>query len=80
MIANLRTANFSSKDLSVVFPNRSFLGKPGAQDDTQIGPWNFANATQGGVEDLASAWTGPGTLARLRGFDPDPKFFRGASN
>jgi hypothetical protein len=45
-----------------VFPNRSFLGKPGAQDETQIGPWNFADATEGGVENLASAWTGPGTL------------------
>jgi hypothetical protein len=62
MIANLRTANFSSKDLSVVFPNRIFLGEPGAQNDTQIAPRNVADATQGGVEDLASAWTGPGTL------------------
>jgi hypothetical protein len=67
MIANLRTANFSSKDLSVVFPNRSFLGEPGAKKGTETGPWSVADATHGGAEDVASAWAGPGTLI-LAGF------------
>jgi hypothetical protein len=67
MIVNLRTANFSGKDLSVVFPNRSFSGEPGAQNHTHIILWNVADATQGGVEDLASAWTGPGTLVLAGG-------------
>ncbi|HTL59359.1 MAG TPA: hypothetical protein VL361_27050 [Candidatus Limnocylindrales bacterium] len=60
---NLRTAHFASKDLSVVFPDRSFLREPGADQDTQTGRWSVASATEGGVDEVALAWpSAPGTL------------------
>src|SRR5437899_3222859 len=63
IIANLRSAHFSSKDLSVVFPDPSFLGEPGAEKDTRTGQWSVASATEGGVEEVAWAWpSGLGTV------------------
>jgi hypothetical protein len=63
IIANLRTAHFSSKDLSIVFSDRSFLGEPGAEKDTRTGQWRVASAAEGGVEDVTLAW--PGGLGTL---------------
>ena len=63
IIANLRTAHFASKDLSVVFADRSILGQSGAEKDTQTCQWSVASATEGGVDDVALAWPcGLGTL------------------
>jgi hypothetical protein len=62
IIANLRTAHFSSKDLSVVFPDRSFVGEPVAEKDTRTGQWSVVSATEG-VAEVALAWpSGLGTL------------------
>ena len=63
IIANLRSAHFSNKELSVVFPDPNFLGVPGPEKDTRTGQWSVTSATQGGVEEIALAWpSGPGTL------------------
>jgi hypothetical protein len=63
IIANLRSAHFSSKDLSIVFPDAGFWGEPGAEKDTRTGQWSVARATEGGVEEVAWAWpSGLGTL------------------
>ena len=63
IIANLRTAHFASKDLSVVFPGRSFLREPAAEQDTQTGRWSVASAAEGAVDEVALAW--PGGLGTL---------------
>jgi hypothetical protein len=55
IILNLRTAHFASKDLSVVFPDRSFLREPAAEQDTQTGRWSVASTAEGGVEEVALA-------------------------
>lgn len=61
IIANLRSARFSSKDLSVVFPDPSFLREPGAEKDTPNGERSVASRTE--VEEVALAWPGEiGTL------------------
>lgn len=63
IIANLRTAHFASKDLSVVFPDRSFLREPEAEQDPQSGQWNVPSASVGAAQGGASAWdTELGTL------------------
>ena len=63
IIANLRTAHFASEDLSVVFPDRSFLAEPEAEQNTQSGQWSIASAIVGGAQEGASVWyTELGTL------------------
>jgi hypothetical protein len=63
ILTNLRTAHFPSKDLSVVFPDRSILGESGAEKDTQTGQWSVISATERGVEEVALAWpSGLGSL------------------
>ena len=63
IILNLRTAHFASKDLSVVFLDRSFLREPGPEQDTQTGWRSLASTTEGGVEEVALAWpSGLGAL------------------
>ena len=62
IILNLKTAHFASKDLSVVFPDRSFLRDPEAEQDTQSGQWSVASAIEGGVEEVA--------LERFSGLGP----------
>jgi hypothetical protein len=63
IIANLSTAHFASRDLSVVFPDRRFLREPEAEQDMQSGQWSVPGATVGAGQEGASAWyTELGTL------------------
>ena len=63
IIANLRTAHFESKDLSVVFPDHRVSREPEAEQDTQSGQWGVASSTVGGGQEGASVWyTELGTL------------------
>ena len=62
IILNLRTAHFASKDVSVVFPDRSFLHEPEVEHDTQTGQRSVPKATEG-VEEVALAW--PSELSTL---------------
>lgn len=63
IIANLRTAHFASKDLSVVFPDHRVLREPEVQQDTQSGQWSLPGASVGAAQGGALAWyTELGTL------------------
>ena len=56
IIANLTSAHFASKDLSVVFPDGSFLREPEAVRDTPSGQWSVPSTTAGGAQEGGSAW------------------------
>jgi hypothetical protein len=63
IIANLRTAHFASKDLSVVFPDHRVSREPEAEQDTKSGQWSVPSASVGAAQGGASAWyTELGTL------------------